>query len=97
MGRGSSGGFQPRRASRLPPFQCEHRRNNVRIGSAVGPTLPSGWQLVRAADFNADGHPDYLLFNSTTRATMIWYLNNNVHVGSDWAPTLPVEWMFATS
>ena len=30
------------------------------------------------ADFNRDGHPDYLLYNGSTRQTAIWYLNNNV-------------------
>ena len=43
-------------------------------------------------DFNKDGHPDYLLFNAATRATMIWYMNNNVHVSSHSGPTLPVGW-----
>ena len=37
-----------------------------------------GWNVVGVADFNGDGHPDYLLFNSSTRQTAIWYLNNNV-------------------
>ena len=43
------------------------------------PRVPSGWGLVGAADFNGDGHPDYLLYNSNTRQTAIWYLNNNVY------------------
>ncbi len=30
------------------------------------------------ADFNNDGHPDYVLRNAATRQTAIWYLNNNV-------------------
>jgi hypothetical protein len=66
--------------------------NNVRIGAASGPTLPAGWTLVGVADFNRNGHPDYLLFNSTTRATVIWYMNNNVHVGGAAGPTLPGGW-----
>jgi elongation factor P hydroxylase len=46
-------------------------------------------------DFNRDGHPDYLLFNSTNRATVIWYMNNNVHVGGAGGPTLPAGWNIA--
>jgi hypothetical protein len=66
--------------------------NNIRIGSASGPTLPGGWQVVGVADFNRDGHPDYLLFNSVSRVTVIWYMNNNVHVSSTTGPTLPGGW-----
>jgi hypothetical protein len=46
-------------------------------------------------DFNSDGHPDYLLFNPTTRETAIWYLNNNVHIGGASGPTLPAGWEVA--
>jgi hypothetical protein len=44
------------------------------------------------ADFNGDGYPDYLLFNSSTRQTAIWYLNNNVLSSGLYGPTLPVGW-----
>ena len=54
--------------------------SNIFIGSALGPTVPAGWQPVGVADFNRDGHPDYLLFNEATRGTVIWYMNNNVHM-----------------
>src|SRR4029077_2063686 len=67
--------------------------NNIRIGTAVGPTLPGGWQVAGVADFNRDGLPDYLLFNSVSRATVIWYMNNNVHVSSTTGPTLPGGWI----
>jgi hypothetical protein len=43
-------------------------------------------------DFSNDGHPDYLLYNSSTRQTMTWYLNNNVFLGSVSGPTLPPGW-----
>ena len=48
--------------------------------------------MVGVADFNGDGHPDYLLFNSSTRQTAIWYLNNNVFSSGLYGPTLPVDW-----
>jgi FG-GAP-like repeat/Trypsin-like peptidase domain len=66
--------------------------NNVVIGAAFGPTLPSGWQVVGVADFNRDGHPDYLLFNTMTRGVVIWHMNNNVHTGGGTGPSLPGGW-----
>ncbi len=69
-----------------------YMNNNVRIGSANGPTLPGGWSLASVADFNRDDHPDYLLFNTATRATWIWFMNNNVRIGNAFGPTLPVGW-----
>src|SRR5437773_2714351 len=65
------------------------------VGSAHGPSVPrvpSGWGWVGAADFNGDGHPDYLLYNANTRQTAIWYLNNNVFISGVYGPTLPVGW-----
>ena len=69
-----------------------YMNNNVRIGSANGPTLPGGWSVASVADFNRDDHPDYLLFNTATRATWIWYMNNHVRIGNAFGPTLPVGW-----
>jgi hypothetical protein len=48
--------------------------------------------VVGVADFNGDGDPDYLLFNSSTRQTAIWYLNNNVLSSGLFGPTLPAAW-----
>jgi hypothetical protein len=44
------------------------------------------------ADFNSDGHPDYVLHNASTRQTAIWYLNNNFYAGGAYGPTLPASW-----
>ena len=45
--------------------------------------------MVATADFNGDGHPDYVLENANTRRTVIWYLkNNNVLVSGAFGPTL---------
>jgi len=63
----------------------------------TGPTLPAGWALANTADFNSDGHPDYLLFNSGTRQTGIWYLNNGAFVASAFGPTLPAGWVPVTA
>ena len=62
------------------------------LASMYGPTLPSGWQLSGAVDYNGDGRPDYALFNATTGKTAIWYMNNNVYVSSAFGPTLPFGW-----
>ncbi len=65
------------------------------VGRANGPSVPrvpSGWGWVGAADFNGDGHPDYLLENANTRQTAIWYLNNNVVIAYRWGPTIPAGW-----
>ncbi len=45
-------------------------------------------------DFNGDGFTDYLLFNSSSRATAIWYLQDNIYVtwNGRYGPTLPVGW-----
>ena len=69
-----------------------YMNNNVRIGSANGPTLPGGWTVASVADFNGDNHPDYLLFNTVNRVTWIWYMNNNVRIGNAFGPTLPAGW-----
>jgi hypothetical protein len=66
--------------------------NNVRIGTASGPTLPAGWSPVSVADFNRDGHVDALLFNPTTHRTMIGYLFGVTLLTSNYGPTLPSGW-----
>ena len=53
---------------------------------------PRGWNLIKAADFNGDAKPDYVLYNANTRRTAVWYMNNNVFVGSAYGPTLAVGW-----
>jgi len=44
------------------------------------------------ADFNSDGHPDWVVRNAGTRQTALWYLNNNVLIGSAYGPTLAAGW-----
>ena len=40
----------------------------------------TGGARALVADFNGDGHPDYVVQNASTHQTAIWYLNNNVFV-----------------
>jgi hypothetical protein len=61
--------------------------------SYIGPiSPPNPISMAAVADFNSDGSPDYVLRNTSTRQTAIWYLNNNVFVSAAWGPTLPGGW-----
>src|SRR5262249_9158663 len=53
------------------------------------------WRVIDVADFNRDGHLDYLLHNAGTRQSAVWYLNNNAYIGGAYAPTLPIGWTVA--
>jgi hypothetical protein len=66
--------------------------NNLVVGAAAGPTLPSGWQVAAVADFNLDSHPDYLLFNAATGRTVIWHLSGVMVLSANPGPTLPSGW-----
>jgi hypothetical protein len=39
-----------------------------------------------------DGKPDYLLYNPSTRETVIWYKDNNVRTSAVFGPRLPLDW-----
>jgi hypothetical protein len=47
---------------------------------------------VGVADFDGNGRPDYVLYNSSTHQTAIWYLNDNLLIGSASGPTISVGW-----
>ncbi len=47
-------------------------------------------------DFNSDARPDFLLSNTATRQTAVWYMNNNVHSGTASGPILPAGWSVAS-
>ena len=44
------------------------------------------------ADFNGDGHPDWVIRYAATGQTAIVYLNNNVVIGAAFGPTLAAGW-----
>jgi hypothetical protein len=79
---------------------CRGQSSDVTATSPEGINLDViGYDLVNAPpasrtdfDFNNDGHPDYLLYNSSTQQTGIEYLNNNVLIGAAFGPTLPGGW-----
>lgn len=62
------------------------------VSELTGPTLPAGWTLPGAGDFNADGSPDLLLFNPSTSKTLIWHLKGATHVSGNYGATLPAGW-----
>jgi hypothetical protein len=85
-------------------FSCTGQSSDIAVTSPEGINLDViGYDLVGAptptlipkaavADFNGDGHPDYVLHNASTRQTAIWYLNNNVFLSGAYGPTLPAAW-----
>jgi Matrixin/FG-GAP-like repeat len=46
-------------------------------------------------DLNSDGSLDFVLYNSNTRQTAVWYLNNNTLISGLFGPTLPAGWRVA--
>jgi hypothetical protein len=47
---------------------------------------------VGVEDFNEDGHPDYVLFNSDNHRTAIWYLLGRTLLRGAYGPTIPSGW-----
>jgi hypothetical protein len=80
-------------------FNCTGQSSDISATSPEGINLDIiGYDLVTAAtaavaDFNSDGHPDYVLRNPSTRQTAIWYLNNSVFIGGALGPSITVGWV----
>ena len=53
---------------------------------ALFPTPSAATAMV--ADFNGDGHPDWVIRNVNTQQTVLVYMNNNVVIGAAYGPTL---------
>jgi hypothetical protein len=47
---------------------------NFLSSETIGPLSATGWTVVGATDLNADGHPDLILQNPSTRQVLIHYL-----------------------
>jgi FG-GAP-like repeat len=79
---------------RLDPIQSGGAGDYVDIAGISYQNAFSELPIHRAAvaDFNGDGHPDYVLQNAATRQTAIWYLNNNVFISGAYGPTLATGW-----
>ena len=50
---------------------------NFLSSETIGPLSATGWNVVGAADLNADGHPDLILQNPSTRQVLIHYLGGS--------------------
>jgi hypothetical protein len=80
-------------------FGCAGQYSDIAATSPEGINLDVvGYDLVTAAraavaDFNSDGHPDYVLRRPSTRQTAIWYLNNNIFIGSAFGPSITAGWV----
>ena len=65
------------------------------ITNAAAQLTPPPASTKVPSDFNNDGHSDYLLYNSRTGQTVIYYMNNNVQMSSTYAATVPAGWQVA--
>jgi hypothetical protein len=53
-------------------FMGGSQTDTLTASSIIGAV--AGWTIVGAADFNADGRPDLVLQNDSTRQATIWYM-----------------------
>jgi len=83
-------------------FGCAGQYSDIAATSPEGVNLDVvGYDLATAAraaratvaDFNNDGHPDYVLRSAATRQTAIWYLNNNVFISGALGPGIMAGWL----
>ncbi len=56
------------------------------------PSVTPGAARAVVADFNGDGHPDWVARNAGSPQTAIWYMNNNVFISGAFGPTLAAGW-----
>jgi len=76
--------------AKTPQTAIWYLNNNVFISRASGPTLPSWWFLDGVADFNRDGHPDFVLLDTGGGSqSVIWYLSGRTLVGRANGPSVP--------
>ena len=80
-------------------FSCVGQSSDIAATSpeginldVIGYDLAATTPIAAPYDFNNDGQSDYLLYNSSTQQTAIWYLNNNVFIGAAFGPNLPGGW-----
>jgi hypothetical protein len=52
--------------------------NVMRESRTVSPTVPAGWVVVGARDFNGDGKPDLVWQNVATKQVTVWYMTGTL-------------------
>jgi hypothetical protein len=52
----------------------------------------TGWKVEAVADFDKDGHPDFLFRNTSTGGAFIWYFNNATPVSSQFIFSIDPSW-----
>jgi hypothetical protein len=63
------------------------------LGSRLGPTVGNpGFKLQKVGNFNRDSSPDWVLFNSSTRQTIIWFMQGTQIQSRGFGPELPSRW-----
>jgi hypothetical protein len=81
------------------PTEIWYIVNRRRVRQANGPAILQGYRLIGAADFNKDGHPDYLLARPhPPKKTAIWYLEDNHFIPppsprSAFGPDINPDWL----
>lgn len=66
------------------------------ITTATLPTLPTGYRMQGAGDFDRDGYPDFVLRNTTTGEGVIWLMDQNVFGEAVSLPTVSTVWQMGT-
>ena len=90
----SSNAFQPAGATQNAEADSQAAPQFPDASEAAADIGDDALTAARAtvADFNSDGHPDYVLRNASTLQTAIWYLNNNVFISGAFGPSIRAGW-----
>jgi plastocyanin len=74
------------------PYYCTQGGETGQVLVMSATPTPTPAATAQVADFNGDGHPDWVLRNAGTSQTAIWYMNNNIFSSGAYGPTLAAGW-----
>lgn len=66
------------------------------LNSGTLPTLPAGFRVQGAGDFDRDGFPDFVIRNPTTGEAAIWLMDQNLFAESVAFPTVAPVWQIGS-